>query len=115
MPGVLDDGDISPVELLMVKPAGALNVPPVYAFVPVNVTGAEATVVQKGVPVYEMIAVGTAVITTVEVVVTAAHPLVAGVVYVTVYVPAVLVDGMIAPVEGVIDNPAGVAAYVPPV
>ncbi len=42
-----DDGVISPVELLMVNPAGALNVPPVYAFVPVNVTGTEATVVQK--------------------------------------------------------------------
>jgi hypothetical protein len=71
---VLDDGDISPAELLMVKPAGALNVPPVYAFVPVNVTGAEATVVQKGIPVYEMAAVGTAVIVTDAVADTAAHP-----------------------------------------
>jgi hypothetical protein len=112
---VLDDGVISPVELFMVNPAGALKVPPLKAPVPDNVTDAELTVVQKGVPVYEMVAVGTAVITTDAVVVTAAQPPAAGFVYVTVYVPAVLVDGVMAPVPLLIVNPAGAAVYVPPV
>ncbi len=55
MPGVLDDGVISPVELLMDNPAGALNVPTGMHFVPVNVTGTEATVVQNGVPAYRLV------------------------------------------------------------
>jgi hypothetical protein len=37
---------------------------------------------------------------------TAAHPPDAGIVYVTVYVPAVLDDGVIAPVAPFIVNPA---------
>jgi hypothetical protein len=71
---VLDDGVIVPVELFIVNPAGALKVPPLKAPVPVNVTDAEFTVVQKGVPVYEMVAVGAVVIVTDAVAVTAAHP-----------------------------------------
>jgi hypothetical protein len=35
---------------LMVNPAGALNVPPRYPFVPVKVTDAEVCPLQKGVP-----------------------------------------------------------------
>jgi hypothetical protein len=78
---VLDDGVISPVELLMVNPAGAVvYVPPEKAPVPVKVTDAVLTVVQKGVPAYEIVAVGTAVIVTDAVAVTAAHPPEAGVV-----------------------------------
>ena len=40
---------------------------------------------------------------------TAAHPPDEGMVYVTVYVPAVLVLGVMAPVELFIDRPAGKA------
>ena len=60
-----------------------------------------------------MFAVGASVIVTDVVTGTAAHPADAGIVYVTVYVPGVLVPGVIAPVEGSIVNPAG-ALYVPP-
>ena len=56
-----------------------------------------------------MVAVGTAVMVTDVVAVTAAHPPEAAIVYVTVYVPAVLVLGVIAPVELFIVNPAGEA------
>ena len=60
-------------------------------------------------------AVGTAVIVMDAVVLTAAQPPEAGVKYVTVYVPAVLDDGVMAPVPEFIVNPAGAALYVPPV
>ncbi len=53
-------------------------------------------------------------IVTATVAVTAEQPPVAGVVYVTVYVPAVLVLGVIAPVLELIVKPAP-AVYVPPV
>jgi len=49
--------------------------------------------------------VGVGLITTVVVAVTAAHPPVAGVVYVIVYVPAVEVDGLMAPVDASILKP----------
>ena len=42
------------------------------------------------------------------------QPPLAAMVYVTKYVPAVLVDGVIAPVDALIDNPA-VEEQVPPV
>ncbi len=45
-----------------------------------------------------MLALGAAVIVTVVVFITAAQPPAAAIVYVTVYVPAVLVLGVIAPV-----------------
>jgi hypothetical protein len=45
---------------------------------------------------------------------TAAHPPEAGMVYVTVYVPAVLVLGVMAPVAPLMVSPAG-ALKVPPV
>ena len=61
-----------------------------------------------------MVAVGGAVIVTLVVVVTWGHPAAAAIVYVTVYVPAVLVLGVIAPVLASIVNPAGDALYVPP-
>ena len=53
-----------------------------------------------------MVAAGRAVIVTEVVVTTAAHPPEEGVVYVTVYVPGVLADGVIAPVAGSIVSPA---------
>jgi hypothetical protein len=56
-----------------------------------------------------MVAVGTAVMVTDVVTGTAAHPALAGIVYVTVYVPAVLVLGVMAPVEALIVKPAGEA------
>jgi hypothetical protein len=58
----------------MLNPPGDVKIPAVYAPVPVNVTGAEFTVVQNGVPAYEMAAVGIAVIITDAVAVTAGHP-----------------------------------------
>jgi len=61
-----------------------------------------------------MFAVGGAVIVTDVVTGIAEHPPDAGIVYVTVYVPAVLELGVIAPVPGSMDNPAG-ALKVPPV
>ena len=72
---------MSPFELFMINPAGAaVYVPPEKAPVPVKVTDAVLTVEQKGVPAYEMVAVGTAVMITEAVVVTVAHPPDAGVV-----------------------------------
>ena len=56
-----------------------------------------------------MLAVGTAVIVTAVVAVTIPHPFAAAMVYVTVYDPAVLVLGVIAPVEAFIVSPAGEA------
>ncbi len=61
-----------------------------------------------------MLAVGAAVIVTLAVVLTAEQGPDAAIVYVTVYVPAVLVLGMIAPVFGSILKPV-VEEYVPPV
>jgi hypothetical protein len=56
-------GVTAPVEGSIVNPAGALYVPPVKAPVPVRVTDcAVLTDVQNGVPEYEIVAVGTAVI-----------------------------------------------------
>ena len=107
-------GLISPVEALMLRPAGAVNVPPEYAAVPFSVTGAEVAEVQYGVPAYEMVAVGNAVMVTLVVAATTAQPPAAIVEYVTVYVPGVLVLGLIAPVDGLIFNPAG-AVNDPPV
>jgi hypothetical protein len=54
-----------------------------------------------------MFAVGSAVIVTDVVAVTALQPPDAGVLYVTVYVPAVLNDGVIAPVELFMLSPVG--------
>ena len=60
-----------------------------------------------------MLALGAAVIVTVVVVLTAAQPADAAIVYVTVQVPAVLELGVIAPVLALIPNPV-VQEYVPP-
>ena len=61
-----------------------------------------------------MLAVGAAVMVTLAVVVTAEQPPAAAIVYVTVYVPAVLVLGVIAPVLELILKPV-FEEYVPPV
>jgi hypothetical protein len=68
----------------MLKPEGAENEPPVYAAVPPRVIWAEVAEVQNGVPAYDIVAVGSAVIVTLVVAVTAAQPPAASVVYVTV-------------------------------
>ena len=60
-----------------------------------------------------MLAVGKAVIVTEVVAVTIPQPPAADIVYVTVYVPAVLVLGVIDPVTGSIVSPA-VELYAPP-
>jgi len=62
-----------------------------------------------------MTAVGRAVIVTDVVTGTAAHPPEAGMVYVTMYVPGVLVLGVMDPVTASIVKPAGAAVKVPPV
>jgi hypothetical protein len=54
-----------------------------------------------------MVTTGSALIVTLAVVVNTAQPLEAATVYVTVYVPAVLVFGVIVPVDGSIVKPAG--------
>jgi len=61
-----------------------------------------------------MTAVGTAVIVTDVVTGTVPQPPEAGMVYVTVYVPAVLLLGVMAPVAALIVKPAGEAVKVPP-
>ena len=61
-----------------------------------------------------ILAIGAADIVTVAVVVTSAQPAADAIVYVTVYVPAVLVLGVIAPVLELILKPV-VEEYVPPV
>jgi hypothetical protein len=54
-----------------------------------------------------MLTTGSALMVTLAVVVNMAQPPDAATVYVTVYVPAVLVLGVIVPVEGSIVKPAG--------
>ena len=61
-----------------------------------------------------MLALGAIVIVTLAVVLTAEQPAAAAIVYVTVYVPAVLVLGVIAPVLASTLKPV-VEEYVPPV
>ncbi len=61
-----------------------------------------------------MLALGAVVIVTLAVVLTAEQPAAAAMVYVTVYVPAVLVLGVIAPVLALMIKPV-VEEYVPPV
>ncbi len=56
-----------------------------------------------------MLAVGAAVIVTLAVVLTAEQPPEAAIVYVTVYVPAVLILGVIAPVRVLIPKPDALA------
>ena len=56
-----------------------------------------------------MLALGAAIIVTLAVVLTAAQGPVAAIVYVTAYVPAVLVLGVIAPVLASILKPVGFA------
>jgi len=73
-----------------------------------------ATVLQKGVPAYEMVADGRVVMVTDVVVVTRAQPPAAAIEYVTVYVLAVDAEGVISPVVALIDKPA-VEENVPPV
>ena len=98
VPGVDVEGVIAPVLAFTVNPGAVeLYTPPV---VPVNVTACGlVNELQNGVPLYEIEAVGNAVIVTGVVVTNEGHPFPAVVVYVTVYVPAVLDVGKIAPDE----------------
>ena len=106
-----------PVAELIDSAAGeAENVPPVYAPVPVKVTDwAVVILVQKEEAGYEIAAVGAVVIVTVVVALIAEQPPAAPLEYVTVYVPAVLLLGVMAPVELLIVSPAGDEEKVPPV
>jgi NADH:ubiquinone oxidoreductase subunit 6 (subunit J) len=61
-----------------------------------------------------MLALGAVVMLTLAVVLTAEQPPAAAIVYVTVYVPAVLVLGVISPVLAFMLKPV-VEEYVPPV
>ena len=60
-----------------------------------------------------MLAFGDAVMLTVVVVLIAEQPPTAAIVYVTVYVPTVLILGVIPPVLELILKPNGLALYVP--
>src|SRR5260221_3033547 len=114
-PAVLVLGVIAPVVASIDNPAVDEYVPPAYAPVPVKETcSALASAIQNGVPAYVMAAVFTAVIVTDVVTGTAAQPADAGMLYVTVSVPAVLVLGILGPLVASSDNPA-VDEYVPPV
>lgn len=57
---------------------------------------------------------GTALTVIEVVVINAGQGADAAMVYVTVYVPGVLVPNVTSPVDTLIDNPAGLAVYVPP-
>ena len=104
-------GVIAPVVPSIVKPTVELYVPP---DVPVWVTAcALETDVQNGVPPYDIVATGNELIVTEVVAWTVAQPPAAAIVYVTVYVPTVLVLGVIAPVTLFKVKPA-VELYVPP-
>ena len=91
----------------IVKPAGAaVYAPPVNAPVPVSAgfwTAADLHTLAAG---YDSVAVGAAVTVTEAVVVNAAQPPPAAIVYVTVYVAGVLVLGVMAPVAPSIVRPA---------
>ena len=96
----------------MLKPVVEEYVPPA---VPVCVTDCELVIVlQNGEPAQLILALGAAVMVTLAVVLTAEQPSSAAIVQLTVYVPAVLVLGMIAPVLALILKPAA-EEYVPPV
>ncbi len=113
VPTVLELGVTAPVLELILKPAGLeLYVPPLA---PMRVTACELErVLQNGEPAQLILAFGAAVIVTVVVVLTAEQPPDAAIVYVIVYVPAVLVLGVIVPVLALMLKP-GVEEYVPPV
>src|SRR3569832_250394 len=90
VPAVLVDGVTTPVEPSIVNPAVEEKVPPV---VPVKVTLCPVeTDLQNGELPYEIVAAGAEVIVTDVVAENAAHPPAAAMVYVTVYVPSVLVE-----------------------
>jgi len=101
----------------MIKPGVEENTPPKYAPVPLMITGwVDAKVEQNGEPEYAILTVGAGVIVIGNVLeTTAGHPPEAGIVYITLYVPAPLPFGVIAPVLTLIANPPGDAEYVPPV
>ena len=106
VPAVLVLGVIAPVLASIVKPVPEVYVPPVYALAPLKVTlCAFTSVVQNG-PLYAIVAVGGAVIVTATVAVAAEQPPLDGVVYVTEYIPEVLVLGVIEPVLESIVKPA---------
>ena len=96
----------------MLKPVVEEYAPPV---VPVWLTDCELVIVlQNGKPAQLMLALGAELMVTLAVVLTAEQPAEAAIVYVTVYVPAVLVLGVIAPVLASMLRPV-VDEYVPPV
>ena len=111
VPAVLVLGVIAPVLALILKPVVEEYVPPV---VPVWLIDCELErVLQNGDPAQLILALGAAMIVTLAVVLTAEHPPVAAIVYVTVQVPTVLALGVTAPVLELILKPAGLELYVP--
>ena len=71
---------MAPLAASIVNPEGALKLPPVYAPVPLKLTACDDPLDEQKGPAYEIVAVGTAVMTTVAVVDTAEQPPDAGVV-----------------------------------
>ena len=88
--------------------------PPVLLAVAVNVTPVPSQTELPGRAVTLTAGVTSALIVTEAVAFTAEHPPAAGILYVTVYVLALLELGVIEPVAGSIDNPLGLDENVPP-
>lgn len=110
MPAVLADGVMAPVDVFNDKPAGlAENVPPVVP-VMVGLTGV-VTDLQNG-EAYAIVAVGALLM----VIVNVAKPVHTDEITerVMVYVPAVLAAALMAPVDELIESPAGELVNVPP-
>src|SRR6218665_1101888 len=97
VPGVLAAKSICPVDVLMnTSPAVDENVPATPP--PINVGNGLEAFWQYGELAYKKVPAAGAVIVIVEVAVTAAHPPLAAIVLVTVYVPGVLADKFTSPV-----------------
>ena len=108
---MLAPGVIAPDTALILNPAGAaLYTPP---GVPVSVTFCTPAVLHHGEPVYDMLAVGNAVMVIGEVAVTTPQPPAAAIVLVTVYVPGVLADRSTCPVAVLTNTSPAVELNVP--
>jgi hypothetical protein len=101
----------APVDVFNDRPATGAKLPKAPTALPVGKIVPPFE--QYGLPIYVPVAFGCSVIVMFVVVVYCEHPADAAIVYVTVYVPAVLAPRFTSPVEEFIDNPA-VEVKVPP-
>lgn len=101
---------VCPIILFELFPSEKLNI---HGLEPVNVIVTLTLFPAHAVPPPETVAVGNALSVTLKEAEVAGQEPEAGIVFVTVYVPAELEDKFITPVVGDIDNPDGVALKVP--